>query len=194
MQCTATRVDGKRCTASAIRGGLVCRMHGGAAPQIRAKAAVRAEVLSWGLGDATDDPGETLLRLLTQSRQRAELLAAEVDRKVAAGRAEWGEEFDLERILVGATFVAAGEDAVKSGEYIRGLVQLEAQERDRCAGFAAKAIAAGLAERQVRLAERQGEMIAAVLSAVMADAALGLTAEQREAFPHVIRRQLEAAR
>ena len=59
----------------AIKGGEVCRKHGGAAGQVKAKAAVRAELLSWGLGDATVDPGEVLLRLVTQSAARAERYA-----------------------------------------------------------------------------------------------------------------------
>jgi hypothetical protein len=37
--------------------------------------------------------------------------------------------------------------------------QLEAKERDRCANFASKAVAVGLAERTVRIAERQGQLI-----------------------------------
>jgi hypothetical protein len=52
-----------------------------------------------------------------------------------------------------------------TGEAIRGLVQLEAQERDRAAGMAAKAVAAGLATRQVELAERQGQLVAEVIRA-----------------------------
>jgi len=39
------------------------------------KAAVRAEVWSWGLGDTNVDPGEVLLRLVTQSAARAERYA-----------------------------------------------------------------------------------------------------------------------
>jgi hypothetical protein len=42
-RCRARRRDGKRCRAWAIRGGYVCRMHGGAAPQVRAKARARLE-------------------------------------------------------------------------------------------------------------------------------------------------------
>jgi hypothetical protein len=49
----------------------VCRWHGGAAGQVKAKAAVRAEVLNWGLGDSHVDPGEVLLRLVNQSAARA---------------------------------------------------------------------------------------------------------------------------
>ncbi len=45
------------------------------AQQVKAKAAVRAELIGWGLGDATVDPGEVLLRLVTQSAARAERYA-----------------------------------------------------------------------------------------------------------------------
>lgn len=37
-QCTAHRRDGQRCTQSPIRGGTVCRMHGGSAPQVQKSA------------------------------------------------------------------------------------------------------------------------------------------------------------
>lgn len=42
-RCRARRRDGGRCKCWAIRGGFVCRMHGGAAPQVRAKARTRGE-------------------------------------------------------------------------------------------------------------------------------------------------------
>lgn len=42
-RCTAKRRDGRRCGNWSIRGGFVCRMHGGAAPQVRAKARARLE-------------------------------------------------------------------------------------------------------------------------------------------------------
>lgn len=40
-RCRAHRKDGQPCRAWAIRGGYVCRKHGGAAPQVRAKAEQR---------------------------------------------------------------------------------------------------------------------------------------------------------
>lgn len=40
-QCTATNRQGRRCGKSPIPGGTVCRMHGGAAPQVRLKAQER---------------------------------------------------------------------------------------------------------------------------------------------------------
>jgi len=180
--CTGTTKAGTPCKRPPIAGALVCRVHGGAAPQVKAKAAVRAEVMRWGLGDAHIDPGEVLLRLVSQSAVRAERYAAELDEHVA-------ESNTLREALVAQAYGEFGP----VGEYIRGLATLEAQERDRCANFAAKAIAAGLAERQVRLAERQGALIAEVLRSVMADEALGLSEEQRHAMPGVIRRHLAVA-
>jgi hypothetical protein len=40
-QCTAHRRDGGECLAPAVEGALVCRRHGGAAPQVQIKARHR---------------------------------------------------------------------------------------------------------------------------------------------------------
>jgi hypothetical protein len=53
-----------------------------------------------------------------------------------------------------------------TGEAIRGLADLEAKERERCANFATKAIAAGLAERTVRVAELRSSLVRAAASAL----------------------------
>lgn len=218
-QCRGHNKAGKRCGNSPIRGGKVCTVHGGKAPHVRARASVRAELQSWGLGDTTIDPGEVLLRLVSQSAARAErysvLLqeayeAAERLRQAhAAGQVfETAEEFeetaavqqardDLRRIfnsggiaaLIGNTYGDSKTGGIyATGEQIRGLADLEAKERDRCASFAAKAVAAGLATRQVELAERQGALIAQLVTAVFDE--LDLTDEQREAAPDVLDRHL----
>src|SRR4051794_39535105 len=73
IQCEAiSKQSGQQCKRKAIPGGTVCRYHGGGAKQVKAKAAIRAEVLSWGLGDTNVDPGEVLLRLVSQSAARAQ--------------------------------------------------------------------------------------------------------------------------
>jgi hypothetical protein len=77
-------------------------------------------------------------------------------------------------------------ETYKAGEYIRAMVQLENEERDRCAKYCAVAINAGLREREVQVAERQGQMIASVLRAVFGDARLGLTPAQRTLSVQVI--------
>jgi hypothetical protein len=188
-KCTHGKGTDHRCKAWPIRGGVVCIAHGGAAPQVRAKAAVRDEVMHWGLGDAHTDPGETLLRLVSQSAARVQALSAELH-----GMVDGDDSGSLRKALVADIWIPSETgEKYKAGEYVRALAKLEAEERDRCATFCAKAIAAGLAERQVRLAERQGALIAELLRSVMDDPQLGLTEQQRRAMPDVARRHLRLA-
>lgn len=194
-QCSATaRSTGKQCGRPAMRGGLVCQKHGGMAPQVRALAEVRAEVAKWVPGEAVDDPGQVLLQLVTQARQRVEMLSMALAEKVEAARQKLGDEFDLEGVLVRELWTT-GEDgeARRLGDDIRGLVRLEAQERDRLASFSAKAVAAGLAERQVRLEEAQAELLAGWVGAAMTDARLALSELQKAAMVTVFRELVAAS-
>lgn len=171
-KCVHGAGSGKPCKAYPVKGATVCAAHGGMAPQVRAKAAVRAELMTWGLDSPTVDPGETLLKLVSQSAARAQRYSQEIEQLVESSPS-------LHEALVAETWIPT-EDAgsYKAGEYIRGLAVLEAQERDRCAGFCAKAIAAGLAERVVRVAEHQASIAERALIAALDD--LGLTGEQRQ--------------
>jgi hypothetical protein len=215
IQCKATSRTGNRCKNKAIPGGTVCRFHGGASPHVASKAAVRAEVFNWGLGDTTVDPGEVLLRLVTQSAARAERYAMLLEeayeaaerlkRSFDAGALEIDEDNDelvetarrdLDRIfntggvaaLVGNMYGAAKDVGVYvTGEAIRGLADLEAKERERCASFATKAVAAGLAERTVRIAERQGQLMVEMVQAALREGYL--SPEQVSAFKAALARQ-----
>lgn len=205
-RCVKRNRAGNQCGRAPIKGATVCASHGGAARQVRRRAMVRAELAAWGVDDTLDDPGMVLLRLVTQSSRRAELyselLAEQYER--ARGDGEPSTPVDLnDRLgttdlpsavsaLIGHKVSAAGKDGdlFRSEEMIRGLVDLESQERDRCARFAKLALDAGIAERQVRLAEAQGVLIANVLRAVFADAELDLTEAQRSAVVGVARRHL----
>jgi hypothetical protein len=128
-KCSAKNKAGNPCGLWAMKGGFVCGKHGGRAPQVAAKAAVRAELSAWGVTDEKIDPGEQLLRLVTQS--------------------------------------AARGDLYKTGEYIRGLARIEADERDRCATFCTKAVAAGLMQKQTDLAKAQGELLVKSLQVIL---------------------------
>lgn len=196
----------------------ICRFHGGAAPQVLRRAAVRAELQSWGLDAPTVDPGETMLKLVSQSSVRvdryARLLrdafeAAEQLRQAHEGgelalvedetedgepgalqvaRSNWERVFATGGVaaLIGNTYSSGDFGVYATGEAIRGLADLEMRERKLCADFASKAIAAGLNERLVRVAEQQGAMILAMMRAVLGDQRLGLTEAQLAAAPMII--------
>jgi hypothetical protein len=74
-----------------------------------------------------------------------------------------------------------------TGEAIRGLADLEAKGRERCASFATKAVAAGLAERTVRIAERQGQLMVEMVQAALRE--VDLSPEQASAFKAALARQ-----
>lgn len=86
---------------------------------------------------------------------------------------------DLDRIfttggvaaLIGYKYGAAGKDGnlYVAEEAIRGLVALENDERDRCARFCKMAVDAKIAERQVRLAEEHGRLVADVIRGALSD-------------------------
>jgi hypothetical protein len=139
------------------------------------------------------DAGEVLLKLVTQAAYRVELYSSLLAEAYIL--AEQGQELDpLMRkggvgVLIGYRYgVDRMGNTFPVEEAIRGLVRLEAEERDRCANFATKAIAAGLAERQVRLAEQQGAMLYAVLNAVLGD--LNLSPQQEALVGEVVPRRL----
>lgn len=72
----------------------------------------------------------------------------------------------------------------------RVLVQLYGEERDRVAKVAKAALDAGVAERQVRMAEQYGDALYHLLRGIFDDGELSLTAAQREQLPTVLRRHL----
>jgi sulfite reductase beta subunit-like hemoprotein len=184
-KCHARNRAGKQCGKWPIAGARNCRIHAGG-KQARADAAVRAELARWVITTDNIDPAATLLQLLAQSRRRVD----EYSTRLAHLVDEHGG--DLAEAMVADQFVMSESGHLqKVGEYIRGLAQLEAQERDRCARFAELAIRAGIAERQVRLAEKEGAMIASVLRAVLADPRLALSDAQRAAVPEVARAHLQ---
>lgn len=63
-RCTRIKLNGDQCGNAAIRGGTVCRFHGGSAPQVRAKAQVRNLM-------AADKLMAALLKIALDERQPA---------------------------------------------------------------------------------------------------------------------------
>jgi hypothetical protein len=171
----------------AIPGGTACRYHGGGAQDVKGQGGRRSSgAPRMGPRDATVDPGEVLLRLVTQSAARAERYAMLVEeayeaaerlkRSFDAGVLEIdeGKEMaetargDLDRIFntggVAALVGNAYEPRRTSGftspaKRSEALLLLKRRSGSDARTFASKAVAAGLVERTVRVAERQGQLL-----------------------------------
>jgi hypothetical protein len=168
-------------------------MHSGkTGRRAKAEGAIVRQLSAWGLADELVDPATTLLRLLSQSSRRAALYA-DLLQAAFDGSPDFPAEFGAAGVgaLIGFKYgLTRDGDAVAVEEAVRGLAQLEAGERDRCARFAKLALDAGIAERQVRLAEAQGALVASAVQRILD--ALGLSAEQRALVPVVVPRELRA--
>ena len=85
--CRAHRRDGGPCRQPAIRGGLTCRMHGGAAPQARERAAER--VMEEGVVELAHQygvprsvtPEQALTEELARTQGHVDWLAAQLDHR-----------------------------------------------------------------------------------------------------------------
>lgn len=155
-QCTATNRQGSQCGKSAIPGGEVCRLHGGAAPQTMAKARLRlaeqeaAKVLAdLGAEDLDRHPLEVLTAVLAEQLRLAEYLRAKVELEEPTG-AEWA--------LIERTW-------------------------DRLTKGAEALIKFDLTDRALVLREQQAAVIAHVLDAVLGD--MGLQERRAEVVPLV---------
>lgn len=195
-----TNAFGEPCKNWPIKGGTVCRNHGGSAPQVRAAAnrrlkewAAQQAVITYGL-PRDIDPHSALLEELHRTAGHVSWLAA----LVAELEATELKQLDT------------------TGMFERASVWLEIYERERThyARVAKAAIDAGIEERRVRLAEAHGEQLGQVIRAILGDvfillakivallAAAGVAAEilrqvddlirriQREDVPDVVRTRL----
>jgi hypothetical protein len=157
------RVAGMPCAAPPMLGTTTCKMHGvngrtktKAAQNVAlAKAAAKVELF----GARRDiEPGAALLELVQWT-------AGEVD--------FWRQEVrDLERedLTWGVTRVKEGGDDRGTTEEAKPAIAyaMLTSASDRLARYCVEALKAGVAERQVRLAEDQGIAVANVLRVVLA--------------------------
>lgn len=203
-RCTAQSVrSGKRCRRWPVIGADVCPTHGGRAPQVKAAAERRraAAAIERELGQLAEfraagtatDPIETLLRLLDQSRARADLYAELLQRQYDIAERNQVEA-DLPpgiAALIGHKYgITRDGGALPIEEAVRALVGLEADERDRCARYAKLALDAKVDERMTTLHETQAALVADALGAVLAD--LGLSHDQQRTARASLARHLRS--
>lgn len=193
MKCSARKSNGEPCGAWAIRGGTVCRVHGGSAPAVKAAAARRLE-------EAKASAAATTLGLPVEIDPHAALLG-EVHR--SAGVVAWltlqVQQLQASEVVWGRTKEADQEGGPGGGYSLREegaavnlWVKLLGEWSDRLTRVAKAAIDAGVSERLVKLEERKGELIAELLANVIDDDRIGLTGEQRQRAREVAAEQLRA--
>jgi hypothetical protein len=160
---------GERCKRWAVKGAKVCPAHGARAPQVKAAAKRRrdeqtalAAVATYGLPRQIA-PDQALLE--------------EVHR--TAGHVAW-----LHQLIGGLDQTGLTQRAENGTTSPAVWVDLYQRERAHLVKVAASAIAAGIAERQVKLAEQQGALLASAVQRILD--ALDLTPQQRARVPEVV--------
>lgn len=187
-QCTAiAKSTGQRCKRSPILGGAVCSKHGASAPQVKAAAARRVaeakataqlEKATITLGLKVDTtPTEALLDEVQWTAGHVAWLRAKVQELDSEGGSEltWGTIRE-KTATDGHETVEAAQPSV--------WYQLYLKEREHLVRVCAEALRAGIQERQVKLAEQQGALIATAIQHILD--ALHLTPQQVELVPQIV--------
>lgn len=187
-----TKRGGKQCGAPSLEGVDACRLHCGGIERARAKgraniarAAAEAAVHTYGL-PRNVDPHVALLEEIARTAGHVDWLANVVTTLNQADIV-WGIQSTEKGVgpkgPIDTTVHQAG---------INVWVDLYQRERRHLVDVCKAAISAGIAERQVQLAEAQGRLIADLLRQIIADPELALDAERQEVARRVAARHLRA--
>lgn len=175
-----------------MKGTNVCRVHGGMAPQVR--EAGRRRILEQQtlkrLGLLHEvSPEEALLQQVYESAGNVALYRTLIEtlRPDVLG-VELDEEGNIIRGLAGPT----GSKAKRHEAEPHVWVNMYDRERDRLVRYAKAAADIGISDRLVRLAERQGELVAKIYERALTDPAWGLSESQRALGRQVLGRHLRS--
>lgn len=168
-RCRAHNRHGEQCHRAPIIGGNVCATHGGRSPNAKKGAANRmaeakARAILETLGQPVKvNPVEALTSLIHWTAGHVEYLRLKVQ-ETSPGDLVWGEAEHRDK--------TGGEDwgtttVEKAGANV--WLKLYNEERDRLANYCTKAIDAGIAEREIRLAEQQGRLVAEAIRRILGD-------------------------
>lgn len=175
-----------------MKGMTVCRSHGGSVGKTRAAAERRLSterarnvVITYGL-PVEIDPHDALMEEIARTAGHVRWLAGII------------QAMDDEALVWGQTETQQRGGGGPTGNYAQVTrtaapsvwLTLYQAERKHLVDVCKAAIGAGIAERQVRLAEQQGALIATVIRAIIGDPELGLDDDQQELAFKVASRQL----
>lgn len=181
-RCGAKTRSGGRCKKRPLIGGVRCRNHGGASPQALKKAERRLAMAefrkTYGEPEGNEDPAEIILREIRWSSAHVLFLREKVQAESPEALV-WNKTEEVEH--QGGEW--PGTD-VKSAAAPSMWIKLYDAERDRLFSQLSLAAKIGLEERQIRIAERQAEMMFKALNAALDQ--LGLTDAQIARVPHIM--------
>jgi len=176
-KCHAHNRGGKQCGRNPIPGGVVCVMHGGKAPAVKAAAEQRlrtqaiekdaAAVIAHEGIDNVEDPLDELSKLAAAATAMCDALGARVN----------------------ALDNLTGSDH-NGDEKIYAEVLLYERAMDRAARFLDLLVKAGFMERQVRIQEGTANAVVHVLQRIFER--LNLTPEQAAQIPTIVPEELRA--
>lgn len=195
------------CESWPVKGTPVCRMHGGSAKQVKRAAAVRAAKVE-AIAEAERmvaragveaDPLEHLLESLYRAAALVEVwgrMVADIDAQAARemgenvrgelGYVEVDDEDSHDVLRVEAKDRLMGLNH-KGEASVHPYVIEYNQALDRRAKFAKMCLDAGVAERQIKLAEEQAQMIASVINGILSDLGVKRTATVNEVIAKQLR-------
>jgi hypothetical protein len=181
---------GKCCTQPVVPGTKRCRFHGGAAPQVKAagerrlqEAALNEAVKTYGL-PVDISPTEALLDEVKWTAGHVRWLRERIQ-ELETSALDWGRTSEVAKDSGEFPGVDTTHSAVPPV-----LLDLYQRERKHLLDVCKAAIAAGIEERRVRLAESQGALLADVIRRILGD--LDLTPEQSARVSEVVPRHLRA--
>jgi hypothetical protein len=180
------------CRKAASTGLQVCRAHGGANPHAAAKSAkartelkAAREVARFGKR-VTVHPAEALVDLVHWTAGEVAYWrekVAELEAESGVEGLTWGRTMEVDKRSGEFPGTDTTEEAKPAAAYA-----MMVDASNRLAAYAAAALRAGVDERRVQLAERQGSLVAGAIRAILD--ALDLTPAQWELVPTVVPAQL----
>lgn len=178
-KCAGRKTNGEPCGNYPMKGGTVCRKHGGGAPQVRAAAKRRLALAGATaeldrLGRVADvEPAEAMLAMVQEAaanvavfRLLVQGLRLEVDHELAAVD-EDGVPLNAHGLGVGLA-VRTGSATKPAEVEVHVWVRMYDAERERLVKWAKACRDAGVDERLVQLAERQVDVVERILAATSA--------------------------